>query len=117
MANKFDLEDFHENDVILIESEIVKLGKFREEVRESFRDSDLEDRLKDGIDAEVLRIGSNGWKKWKVKVRCSLEFYPDEPEVEDAPTSNQPESFLDDIRQTMKQNSQQYSWWEETVST
>lgn len=43
----------------------------------------------DAIDCEVLRLGAKGWQKGKVRI--TLQFCPD-----------QPESPLDDIRQTFK---------------
>lgn len=59
-----------------------------------------------GTDCEILKIGSKGWKKGKVKLKIIIEFYPDEPEIEKLPTSdkqrlNQAEPSLDDIRLTM----------------
>lgn len=38
----------------------------------------------DGIDCEVLKLGAKGWQKGKVKInfQVSVEFCPDEPEVE-----------------------------------
>lgn len=60
----------------------------------------------DGIDCEVLKIGSKGWQKGKVKInlQVSLEFCPDEPEIEETPVSNEPESPLDDIRRLINQD-------------
>jgi hypothetical protein len=51
---------------------------------------------KEGIHCEVLKLGSKEWRKGKIKVRISVEFYTDEPEV-----SEEPPSPLDDIRQSM----------------
>ena len=47
----------------------------------------------EGIDCEVLRLGAKGWQKGKVRI--NLEFCSNQP--------SQPESPLDDIRQTLKQ--------------
>ena len=47
----------------------------------------------EGIDCEVLRLGAQGWQKGKVRI--NLEFCSNQP--------SQPESPLDDIRQTLKQ--------------
>jgi KGK domain len=59
----------------------------------------------EGIDCEILRVGAQGWKKGKMKLKLNvtLEFCPDEPEVEEIPENNesetsQPESPLDDLR-------------------
>lgn len=58
-----------------------------------------------GIDCEILRVGFQGWKKGKIKLKLNvtIEFCPDEPEVEETPENNesetsQPESPLDDLR-------------------
>lgn len=63
--------------------------------------------FRDGIDCEVLKIGAKGWQKGKVKIKLqvSLEFYPDEPEIEEIAVSNETESPLDDIRRMIKQDS------------
>ncbi|MGL5806097.1 MAG: KGK domain-containing protein [Xenococcaceae cyanobacterium] len=51
-----------------------------------------------GVCCKILRAGSNGWQEGKLRLKVTLEFCPDEPEV------NQPESPLDDIRQSIEQN-------------
>ena len=48
--------------------------------------------LNEGLESEILRIASNGWKKGKLKIKVSLEFIPDEPEISEY------ESPLDEIR-------------------
>jgi hypothetical protein len=52
--------------------------------------------LEEGVPCEILKVNSSGWKKGKLKIRVSVEFYPDEPEAIDPPASP-----LDDIRQNM----------------
>ena len=58
---------------------------------------------KEGIDCQILKIGSNGWQKGKVKIEVKedlqlgetqvcIKFCPDEP--------LEPKSPLDDIRQS-----------------
>jgi hypothetical protein len=56
-----------------------------------------------GVECEVLGL-TQGWQKGKVRI--SIEFCPDEPELtdsskENAEASSQPESPLDDIRRTI----------------
>lgn len=63
-----------------------------------------------GVACEILSPGNSGWKKGKVRIKVTLEFCPDEPEVPETPVSNNPEtnkseSPLDDIRQMMNENS------------
>lgn len=61
-----------------------------------------------GIDCEILSVGAQGWKKGKIrlKLNVTIEFCPDEPEVEEIPENNesetsQPESPLDDLRRQL----------------
>jgi len=65
--------------------------------------------FEEGIDCEILKLGAKDWQKGKIKIRVSLEFCPNEPDVEETIGSNQsefnkPESPLDDIRQMMNEN-------------
>ena len=55
-----------------------------------------------GIDCEILNTDGKGWKKGKVIIQVSLEFQPDEPEIEAIENSNS-ESSLDDIRRKLNQ--------------
>jgi KGK domain len=51
--------------------------------------------INEGVECELLELASPSWKKGKVKVKVTLEFYPDEPE------NIQSESPLDEIRKTI----------------
>ena len=55
------------------------------------------DWFEQGANCEILKLGSQGCQKGKLKihVQVSLEFCPDEPEVQE------PESPLDDLRKTL----------------
>lgn len=53
----------------------------------------------EGKDCEVLKDGSKGWEKGKIRVRVTLEFEPDELET------NEPESSLEDLRQRLNKKS------------
>ncbi|TAG95801.1 MAG: hypothetical protein EAZ09_07435 [Oscillatoriales cyanobacterium] len=60
------------------------------------------------MDCEILGVGAQGWKKGKIKLKLNvtIEFCPDEPEVEETPENNQleisaPESPLDDLRRQL----------------
>jgi hypothetical protein len=55
--------------------------------------------FKDGVDCKILKAGSNGWQEGKLRLKVTLEFCPNEPEV------TKPESPLDDIRQEMNKDS------------
>ncbi len=56
--------------------------------------------LDEGIDCEILNLGSNKWKKGKIKVKFSVEFYV-EPEEEQK--ISDPDS-LDDLRRELNQD-------------
>lgn len=63
----------------------------------------------EGKNCEILKLGAKGWQKGKLRVKVTLEFCPDEPEVEETPAINNseiepPESPLDDLRQLINQN-------------
>ncbi len=63
----------------------------------------------DGKNCEILNVGARGWQKGKLRIKVTLEFCPDEPEVKqelqsNELESNQPESPLDDIRRMMNQD-------------
>ncbi|MEH2263701.1 KGK domain-containing protein [Nostoc sp.] len=54
-----------------------------------------------GIDCQILTLGSQRWKKGKVKIKISVEFYIEEEDVEITNSNNseitEPESPLDDL--------------------
>lgn len=63
--------------------------------------------LGEGISCEVLRLGSRAWKTGKIRIRISVDFYPDEPEIEldSGSNNNQAEPViefpLDDVRKSI----------------
>jgi hypothetical protein len=81
----------------------------------------------EGQNCEILRLGSKHWQKGKFRIQATLEifpnegnsekrsttqfileFCPDEPEIEETSTHNQPEIYqpespLDDLRQRINQ--------------
>ncbi|MFN6473922.1 MAG: KGK domain-containing protein [Nostoc sp. SerVER01] len=52
-----------------------------------------------GIDCEILTLGSQSWKKGKVKFKISVEFYAQDEDVE----ITEPESPLDDLRRMIQE--------------
>ncbi len=122
------LPGYTDDDVLMFQQETMfKVVKFRQAIEYAFNKylpAHLQSSLAnnkiiintqncfgDGVTCEVLKIGAKGgWKKGKVRIRVSLEFCPDEPEVEEIIESNQiefskTESPLDDIRQIINGNS------------
>lgn len=62
-----------------------------------------------GLELEILKLDAKGWRKGKV--RLSVEFCPDEPDIEKTLISNQLEvsktepSFFKDILQELNEDS------------
>ncbi|MEG5138085.1 MULTISPECIES: KGK domain-containing protein [unclassified Microcoleus] len=87
---------------------IISIGQFQTYLKNQ---TSIQEEIKsvlfgEGIEGEVLRFGSQGWKKGKIRVQIVVEFCPDEPEVEETPENNesqtsQPESPLDDLRRKL----------------
>jgi hypothetical protein len=114
------LQECGDDDVLSFSNAMFKVGKLRDAVEYAFTDrnkvqdtlfyalqekgvglSDTRGLLREGVNCEVLRIASKGWQKGKLRIKVSLEFYPDEPEI------SQIESPLDDLRQMINQENQQ----------
>ena len=117
MSNNFEvdtneyLSQCDPKDVISFELEnLVSVGRLKHIVNQSFYEyvldeiiailsnhSDLKntnDWFYEGENCEILKAGSKGWQKGKLKVKVTLEFIPDEPEEIKSP--------LDDVRQELK---------------
>ncbi len=66
--------------------------------------SDSDEKLKwlgEGVNVEILKYGSPGWKKGKLRIKINLEFCPDEPEFPQRSNQHETreaESPLDEIR-------------------
>jgi hypothetical protein len=121
MEYNYYLQNSTNDDVIQVYDTIYRIGQFKTGIQLSFIDeskvlpslysvlydkkiylettSQLKNLLNEGADAEVLKIGAKGWQKGKLRVRVTLEFEPEEPEI------NEPESPLDDLRRMMNENS------------
>ena len=85
-----------------------KVKELLEAVKNQFGHASIKLFENCGLELEVLRLDAKGWRKGKV--RFSLEFCPDELDIEEIPTSNnleinQLESPLDEIRRMMPKDS------------
>lgn len=61
-----------------------------------FKDNDsIKSWFDRGEECEILRAGSKGWQKGKIKINVTLEFIPDEPEKT---------SPLDDVRKELERD-------------
>jgi len=115
-----------DKDVVSFESKTYKVGFLRQAMSNSFNKNlnySLRDQLErsgvrlpdsfneqewfdEGIDCEILNLGSGEWKKGKAKVKFSVEFYVEpgeDEEIPDAPKINDPDS-LDDLRRELNQD-------------
>ncbi|MTJ52457.1 KGK domain protein [Anabaena sp. UHCC 0253] len=55
--------------------------------------------MNDGVNCQILKPGKN-WQSGKFRIKVSLEFCPDEPEIEEI---KEPESPLDDLRRKINE--------------
>ncbi|MEG4007596.1 KGK domain-containing protein [Microcoleus sp. Pol11C1] len=136
MEDKFDFHNCGNEDALSFGNAMLKVEKLKETVNrvlpeyglgETLNKSLIEQQLTievnfdnnrkrfsydkwfgQGIDCEILRVGAQGWKKGKIKLKLNvtIEFCPDEPEVEETPENNEsetskPESPLDDLRRQL----------------
>ena len=136
MEDKFDFHNCGNDDALSFGRAMLKVEKLKETVNrvlpeyglgETLNKSLIEQQLTidvnfdqnrqrfsydkwfgEGIDCEILRVGAQGWKKGKIrlKLNVTIEFCPDEPEVEETPENNesetsQPESPLDGLRRQL----------------
>ncbi|GET42167.1 KGK domain-containing protein [Microseira wollei] len=120
------------NDVLSVGNHMIKFGEFKHVLEKSLSPSEprhskvttaINEHFKspfhnidyagnviapNGLHCEILRIGSKGWQKGRIRVKVTLEFIPDEPEVEETPAINnleiEPPESPDDLRQLINQN-------------
>lgn len=141
MEGNFNLQNCNDNDVLSFDPGTYKAGKVRQGFKEILRGAFAQticDLLRqhglqinpvlqrgaggkfyrydckwfdEGMDCEILKIGAKDWQKGKFRLKVTLEFIPDEPEVEGRSANNEqkinePESPLDDLRQMLNQENQ-----------
>lgn len=141
MEDNYYLQDCNDHDVLSFGEDTYKIGKFKRAINGAFGNNlghQLNGQLSsfqgvkidgsilapkgvnepyarwfgDGIDCEILKLGSKSWKKAKVKIKVSLEFYAEEQEDSqtlgsDSLEISPPESPLDDLRQMINQENNQ----------
>lgn len=65
--------------------------------------------FEEGVDCEILQLGSKIWNKGKMRIKLSVEFYLEESqdsETLENPAIIPPQSPLDDLRQIINQEIQ-----------
>ena len=109
---QISLKNCKDDQVLSWEQTNLKVNQFKERVKQAFairylsslmnylqipdvNYQNLGKWLGEGIDCEILKPGSKGWQKGKIKlnVNVTIEFVSDKPELEET------ESPLDDFRQ------------------
>jgi hypothetical protein len=135
MTNKFDEIDCKDDDVLSFGDTTFKVGRFKTVVKKLFgpemgntlsnglksqgvqidnkitmpsgKSDDLKRWFGEGVDCEILKIGYPGWKKGKVKIKVSLEFYmEDDNQKLDNQAITEPESPLDDLHRMINEQNQ-----------
>lgn len=123
MEDRFKLIECNDDDVVELVDNTYKVGKIKVGLSQS-SNSSLAQRLQqefnnqriqipshnnffqDGIDCQILTLGSQSWKSGKVKFKLTVEFYI-EDEIETTNTQDlditEPESPLDDLRRMINE--------------
>ncbi len=70
-------EQLHKNQPHIIKSRTFQVSELVQKLREIINSKD--NLIFNGFDCKVLRLGSGGWVKGKIKL--ALEFYPDEQDI------------------------------------
>lgn len=130
MQDEFKSIQCNDGDVLDFGGNTYKIAKFKQAMDTSLN-STLEDTLNEelneelnregveikesqnvnwfqaGIDCEILTLGSQSWKKGKVKIKISVEFYVEEEDIQITNSNNsqitEPESPLDDLRRIINE--------------
>ncbi|MEG3439087.1 KGK domain-containing protein [Pannus brasiliensis CCIBt3594] len=91
------IQDLLAKNGIIVSEKISTTSMIRRRRARNIQESNYTlDLIEEGVPCEILKANSSGWQKGKLKIRVSVEFYPDEPESIEPPPSP-----LDDIRQSM----------------
>ena len=113
MAIEFNnyVKNLRDDDVLDIDHQLFKAEKFKSSFKEAWNEKIVPERfnehikylgiktrhkginwIEEGVDCIILKAGSDGWKKGKLKINVTVEFIPDEPEIPEY------QSPLDEIR-------------------
>jgi hypothetical protein len=113
MAIEFNnyVKNLRDDDVLDIDHQLFKAEKFKSSFKEAWNEKIVPERFnehikylgiktrhkginwfEEGVDCKILKAGSDGWKKGKLKINVTVEFIPDEPEIPEY------QSPLDEIR-------------------
>ncbi|MBW4568123.1 MAG: KGK domain protein [Tolypothrix carrinoi HA7290-LM1] len=131
MEENFNLQNCNNDDALSVKNQAFKIGHVKHAIKEIFRGVLAETLHKsliskkieidpgcnnhgslrtwkwfgEGLDCEVLKVGGKGWQQGKIKIKVTIEFCPDEPEIKERPQITEPESPLEDIRRMANESS------------
>lgn len=134
MEDRYNLRDCNDDDVLSLGDATFKIGKFRQALNQSLN-NDLGNQIthqlsskgvkipdsilyppgenaphrrwfNNGMDCEILNLGAKKWKKGRVKIKISVEFYVEEETDSSNTEVSESESPLDDLRQMLNQENQ-----------
>ncbi len=111
MTNNFQLQGLDKNDVVDFNGDTYRIQKIIDSLSEQVRNQlgqSLHHQLSrqgiqihqyascftSGVDCQVLRVDRPNWQKGKFKLHISMEFIPEDPELEN-------KSELDAVRETI----------------
>jgi KGK domain len=135
MEDRYNLRECNDDDVFSFGDATFKVGKFRRALNQSLN-NDLGNQITHqlsskgvkipdsilyppgenapharwfdkGMDCEILNLGAKNWKKGRVKIKISVEFYVEEETDTSNTEVSESESPLDDLRQRLNQENQQ----------
>ncbi len=134
MEDKYNLRDCNDDDVLSFGDATFKIGKFRQALNQSLNNelgnqithqlSSKGVKIPDSIlyppgenaphvkwfdqgrDCEILNLGAKNWKKGRVKIQISVEFYVEDETYNSDLEVSEPESPLDDLRRMMNQDNE-----------
>ncbi len=124
MEDNFQLFDCEDGDIVIdFDGHILKVSQLDQAISKVILDNDglkqlnekldkinsrtlpstknKKDWIEQGVDCKVLKPGKN-WESGKFRVKFTLEFCPDEPEIKETAQIQEPESPLDDLRRQIK---------------
>ncbi|MBD2458918.1 KGK family protein [Nostoc sp. FACHB-87] len=125
MEDIFKPIECNDDDVVEIKDNIYKISKIKSGVSQSSNENlsySLEQELgeksvdfpscnyfsDEGIDCKILTLGSQNWKKGKIKFKLSIEFYIEEDvEINNSQDLDvaEVESSLDELRRKLQEES------------
>jgi len=126
MEENFSLNNCSNDDALSVKDKVFKIIQIKEAVKKAFSNELAEELytslnsygvsiepggylvgnkfyrynnkwFDEGVDCEILKPAAKGWQPGKLRIKITLEFIPDEPEIIES------ESPLDDLRRMINE--------------